>query len=83
MTIDFRVPSKVTIRMDEHTKEIVDEARPSMSGTATSPAADHSFDANPNPTHLDEETSHHFHTMMAKLLFLSKRARPDLQEAVA
>jgi hypothetical protein len=36
-----------------------------------------------NPDLLSNEDAKYFHTMTAKLLFLSKRARPDLQQAVA
>ena len=38
---------------------------------------------NENPVSLDEATSQMFHTNTAKLLFLLKRARPDVQTAVA
>lgn len=84
MTINFTMPGKVIIRMDECVEGILNEACDDMSGEATTPAAEHLFDVNTNnPQLLDEETSQYFHTMMAKMLFLSKRARPDLQEAVA
>lgn len=83
MTIDFSTEGKVIIRMDDYVADILDESCANMGGIAASPAADHLFEVNPNPTYLSEEDSQHFHTMTAKLLFLSKRARPDLQEAVA
>ena len=54
-----------------------------MAGMATTPAAEHLFKVNETPTHLDEKDAMFFHHNMAKLLFLCKRARPDIQTAVA
>jgi hypothetical protein len=55
-----------------------------MDGEAVNPAAEHLFTAkNENPVSLDEATLQMFHTNTAKLLFLSKRGRPDVQPAVA
>ena len=55
-----------------------------MRGVATTPAANHLFDVNTkNPIYLDEEKSGLFHHVVAKTLFLCKRARPDVQTAVA
>ena len=83
MTIDFSVTGKVIIQMDDYVEGILAEAREDMAGEATTPAAEHLFNINNNPDPLGEELSQYFHTMTAKLLFLSKRARPDLQEAIA
>jgi len=47
------------------------------------PAASYLFEVNDNPVKLNEEQSVFFHHYMAKALFLCKRARPDLQTAVA
>jgi hypothetical protein len=54
-----------------------------MAGTAATPAGNHLFTVNKEATKLDESTSVIFHHNMAKLLFLCKRARPDVQTAVA
>ena len=55
-----------------------------MSGIAATPAGDHLFEVNnDNPTKLDEKTAQLFHHLVAKALFLCKRACPDLQTAVA
>jgi hypothetical protein len=50
---------------------------------AASPAANHLFDVNEDGEKLDEETVQLFHHFVAKLLLLCKRARPDIQTAVA
>jgi hypothetical protein len=54
-----------------------------MGGVAAAPAANHLFDVNEDGEKLDEETAQLFHHFVAKLLFLCKRARPDIQTSVA
>jgi hypothetical protein len=54
-----------------------------MSGVAASPAANHLFEVDPNATAINKEKVELFHHYTAKLLFLGKRARPDIQTAVA
>jgi hypothetical protein len=84
MTIDFSIKGKVMIRMDDYVDGILMNSREDMEGVATSPAAEHLFEVNDvDPDLLPTEDAQYFHTMTAKLLFLSKRARPDLQQAIA
>jgi hypothetical protein len=83
MTLDYSVPGTVTIRMDDYVKDLLDEAPGDMAGTAAMPAADHLFTVSEEPEYLDDTTSELFHHLTAKLLFLAKRARPDIQTAVA
>jgi hypothetical protein len=84
MTIDFSTKGKVMIKMDDYVDGVLEAARDDMSGVATSPAADHLYDVNEtDPVFLKEEDGNYFHTMTAKLLFLAKRARPDIQQGVA
>ena len=86
MTIDYSVDGKVIFRVDDYVAGILAEARDEavMNGEAVDPAADHLFAVNEdNPDKLEPTDADHFHTMVAKLLFLSKRARPDIQQAVA
>ena len=54
-----------------------------MQCTATTPNVEHIFEVIDNPQLLDEGVKQYFHTMNYNILFLSKRARTDLQEAVA
>ena len=54
-----------------------------MSGEAPSPAANHLFAVDKNQTKVNEKKAQFFHTYVAKTLFLCKRARPNLQTAVA
>ena len=83
MILDFSLPGKVQIKMEEYIKNMLMELPEDMAGLATTPAADHLFKINDTPTHLTDEAAMLFHHNVAKLLFLCKRARPDLQTAVA
>jgi hypothetical protein len=48
-------------------------------GTVSTPAANHLFRVNPTGTLLSEQRRRLLPSITAKLLFVSKRARPDLQ----
>jgi hypothetical protein len=52
-------------------------------GEAPTPAANHLFNMDENSPKVDEERAQFFHKCVAKTLFICKRARPDLQTAVA
>jgi predicted Rdx family selenoprotein len=83
MKLDFSQEDKVIIRMQAFVQELLSKAPEDMGEIASSPAAGHLFLVNDqNPELLDKETADLFHTIVAKLLFLSKRACPDLQLAV-
>jgi hypothetical protein len=62
---------------------MLDELPPDMAGEAATPAGDHLFTVSDKPEPLDEDTAEMFHHHTAKLLFLSRRASPDIQTAVA
>jgi hypothetical protein len=61
----------------------LEELPEDMSGEAATPAANHLFQVNEDAVKLDEESAPLYHHKVAKLLFLCKRARPDVQTAVA
>jgi hypothetical protein len=54
-----------------------------MEGEAIMPAAQHLFEVNEDPIPLDESQAQVFHFYVAKLLFLCKRARPNIQTSIA
>ena len=83
MTLDFSLPGKVQISMEEYIRNMLSELPEDMEGTATTPAAEHLFKINEAPMYLSDAEAMFFHHNVAKLLFLCKRARPDLQTAVA
>ena len=53
-----------------------------MKGPSSTPAANHLFNMDPECKKLGNEKASRFCHLMAKLLYLSKRAQPDLQTAV-
>ena len=83
MTLDFSLPGKVQIKMEEYIRNMLTELPEDMEGMATTPAAEYLFKINETPTYLSDDDAMVFHHNMAKLLFLCKWARPDLQMAVA
>ena len=83
MTLDFSIDGKVQISMEDYIRTMLAELPEDMAGVATTPATEHLFNVNETPTFLDEKDAMFFHHNMAILLFLWKRARPDIQTAVA
>ncbi len=73
------------ITMMEYIKNIIRDFPEEIMGTKTSPAADHLFMVS-DPSlakALPEEQAMVFHCGMAQLLFLSARARRDVQPTTA
>lgn len=83
MTLDFSVDGKCAIRMDDYVARVLDEAPREMEGHAETPAGEHLFNVNPQGSPLSSADKDTFHTFVAKLLFLGKRARPDILTAVS
>lgn len=85
MTIDYSVKGKVIIRMRDYIKNMLDDLPEGFLSPriVTSPAANHLFTVDLHATLLDMRQSDLFHSVTAKLLFLCKRARPDIQTGVA
>ena len=69
--------------MFDYIDNMLNDLPEDMCGTVTSPAADHLFTINDTGKKLNCEQSEMFHHNVAKLLFLCKWARPDIQTAVA
>jgi hypothetical protein len=84
MTLDYSCPGKVKITMIGYISNMLNELPPDMDGEAATAAANHLFEVNEkDPIMLSEEKAILFHHHVAKMLFLCKRARPDIQTAVA
>jgi hypothetical protein len=84
MNLNFETPGKVVFSMKQYVENILEEAPDDMDGEAATPAANHLFDVRSNgATLLDAEAADLFHHIVARLLFLCKRARTDVQTAVA
>ncbi|KAG7374846.1 reverse transcriptase RNA-dependent DNA polymerase [Nitzschia inconspicua] len=84
MRIDFSVDGKVQFTMPTLVNEIVAQLPPTMAtGPSTTPAANHLFEVNNKAAKLSIQDSDLLHRLTTQLLYLCKRARPDLQTAVA
>ena len=81
MMLDYTIDGKVQISMNNYIEEMLKSLPEDMSGESSSPAGNHLF--NPDAVPLSASESDKYHHYVAKLLFLCKRARPDIQTAVA
>ena len=62
--------------MPKYVQEILEGS--GVTGRASSPAPHNTFDVNEYSLLLPEVERRNFHSMVAKLLFVAKRTRPDL-----
>jgi hypothetical protein len=69
--------------MYDYLEDIIESMPDDMNGTSPTPASDNLFDVDEESPALNEKESDFFHRTTARLLFAAKRARPDLQVAVA
>jgi hypothetical protein len=84
MTIDFSVKGKVMITMMDFIEKILEEIPEDMKGEKQSLAQDHLFKVNEEDgTKLEEDKRAIVHRNTAELLFLSQRARLDVQTATS
>eukprot|EP00957_Ditylum_brightwellii_P197743 15065216-Ditylum_brightwellii.AAC.1 len=83
MKLDFSTKGLVKIDMMEYIEKMLDNLPEEFDGGASTPAANHLHEVNAEGVKLSEKESEFFHHNVAKLLFLSKRARPDIQTAVS
>jgi hypothetical protein len=74
---------KVKFTVYDYLEDILDEMPEDMNGTAPTPASDNLFDADEDLPRLNAKESDFLHRTTARLLFAAKRARPDLQVAIA
>jgi hypothetical protein len=86
MTLDYSLPGRVMITMFEYIMEIIatyEKADPKGGGTKTSAAPEDLFKIDDDCKKLNRVKSQEFHTLVAKTLYATKRARPDTCTAVA
>jgi hypothetical protein len=83
ITIDYSEKGKVKFTMYDYLEDVVSDMPDDMRGTSPTPASDNLFDVDEESTLLTEKEADFFHRTTARLLFAAKRARPDLQVAVA
>ena len=84
MLLDFSYPGKVKIRMDEYVQKMIDEFPIKFGDDVTqeTPAGNDLLDAG-RGAKLDDEKREIFHSIVAKGLILSKRARLDIHPTVS
>jgi hypothetical protein len=83
MTIDYSEDGMVKFTMYDYLEDILLEAPDDMDGVSVTVASDHLFTVNGGCEKLNPEIADYYHRTVARLLFAAKRARPDLQTAVA
>lgn len=74
---------KCVISVDECISESINKASPDMDRVLETPATDHLFSINPKTERLPKSTADLFHSLTVHLLFVAKRARPDIQADIA
>ena len=80
MVIDFSKDGEVTFSQKKYIQETLDECPEEMFGRhVQTPAADHLFHVDDDAEKLDESQKEFFHRLVAKLLYVCKRSRPDIQ----
>ena len=83
-SIDYPVKDKVKFYMFGYIKQVLSEVDLTlMHGPSLTPATENLFKMNDNSIKLTKKDADAFHRNVARLFFLSKRARPDIQTAVA
>jgi hypothetical protein len=81
MIFDYRTRGQVKVTMQGYVDSILDMY--DVQGTATTPATEHLFDIDDRSPRLGRERSEEFHTIVAKLLFLVRKVRPDIMPPIA
>jgi hypothetical protein len=86
MKLDFTLPGRVKITMFEFLEEVIlafEKADPNGGGTKTSAAPADLFKIDEDCTKLAPKRAKEFHNIVAKMLYATKRARPDTCTSIA
>jgi hypothetical protein len=83
MIFNFIIPGEVSISMGNMVAEFLQELNVPDDARAESPAASYLYDIDESEANLDDETSKHLHSLVAKALYMAKRGRPDILTAVS
>jgi hypothetical protein len=78
MGITYTDDGKVQITMKDYLTEAIDESGMSIERTVATPAKKDLFDVDDMATPLEREQADAFHSVVAKLLYVSLRARMDI-----
>ena len=87
MTLDYSVKGQVKVDMTDYVKSMVEDFNDiedlSEVRKTPQPWSEKLFRVNASSPLLDKDKAEQFHTMVAKGLFVTKRARQDIQPAIA
>ncbi len=85
MTLDFNIPGKLKVDMCNYVKQMVEELKPEERGKSNGscPWNDKLFTVSPTSPRLNAHKAERFHRVTAKGLFVAKRARQDINPAIA
>ena len=83
MDMDFSTPGYVKIGMVNYIQSTIKDFPEKITKTANTPASSHLFNVNEHDEKLCNKMAAVFHHVVARLLFACKRARPDIQTAIA
>jgi hypothetical protein len=83
MNFTFNKNFTVSISMKEYLKECISESKLNIAKAVSSPAKKDLFDIDDTSPLLPTVESESFHSTVAKLLFVSLRARPDILLAIS
>ena len=81
MTFDFTVPGEVSITMENCVSDILAEC--GVTAARATPAAETLFEVRTDVQKASPAEAAYFHTYVAKILYLSKRVRPECLTAVS
>ena len=83
--MDITLPGDgmVRISMQRYINEAIDEYSNEVTRNATTPAKRSLFTIDPDLPRLDKKEADCFHSIVPKLLYVLKRARPDIQLAIS
>ena len=83
ITLDYSEDGSVAIGAESYITEAIDEFPEVIDTRFRTPAARHLFEINEECERLEEETRKVFHSIFAKLLWVGKKARPDILVALS
>jgi hypothetical protein len=83
MNIEFNEDGTFTMTMVDHIKEAIEQFGEDVSACATSPGAKSLYSVLESSPTLTKEKGELFHRIVAKLLYVSSRARSDIMPTIA
>ena len=83
MKIIYDGKGNVQINSTEYIKEAINDFNENVSAPVNTPAANYLFEVDDTREKLDKAKQEKFHSIVAKLLFVARRGRPDILVSIA